>query len=99
MSLNIAVGKGTCGLFTALSDSLRKRRPGIRLVTGAPVVLVTTGLVTKCSTVVTSHEGSVTNVIANTVTREAADWPASPRKATLVSVVTRHHLDSGLHAT
>lgn len=89
MKLNIAVQKGINGLFTALIDNLWKKRPEISLITRVPVVLVNTSFVTKCySTVVTSHEGFITNIIVNKITWKAIDWSATQRKDTLVSIIT-----------
>lgn len=94
MKLNIAVWRGINGLFTALIDNLWKKRPEISLITRVPVVLVNTSFVTKCySTVVTSHEGFITNIIVNKITWKAIDWSATQRKDTLVSIITCYIFD------
>lgn len=72
-------------------STICESRPEISLITRVPVVLVNTSFVTKCySTVVTSQEGFITNIIVNKITCLAIDWSAAQRKDVVVSIITSY---------
>ena len=71
-SYNLFCKKAACCLLHL--STICESRPEISLITRVPVVLVNTSFVTKCySTVVTSQEGFITNIIVNKITCLAID--------------------------
>lgn len=88
-SFNLFWKKAACCLLHL--STICESRPEISLITRVPVVLVNTSFVTKCySTVVTSQEGFITNIIVNKITCLAIDWSATQRKDIVVSIITSY---------